>query len=158
MEPVAAPQWAAEATSPKVRSASSASRSIDLPRHMTPPPPIGAPPPVPQSTTMLLDGRRPSNGSTRSGQSRAPSSSHAPINETSRRAHSQERRTPSLHSQVSHDSRREVTEQRPGTGNSHNPSPASSFHDNHTITKKKSSKDVASQMRLAANTYSVRPA
>ncbi|CUS08777.1 unnamed protein product [Tuber aestivum] len=112
------------------------------------------PPPIPPQGP----GRRPSNGSSRSGRDRSGTRG-APVEDERgiRPMPSSERmlRTPSASSHQS----REATEQYPyGGGNRGLPPPAappepSPLVDARSPVKKKSGKDVASQFRLAANTY-----
>ncbi|KAG0633645.1 exocyst complex component Sec3-domain-containing protein [Tuber brumale] len=113
-----------------------------------------SPPPIPPQGP----GRRPSNGSSRSGRDRSGTRG-TPIEDERgiRRMPSSERmfRTPSASSHQS----REAIEQYPyGGGNRGPPPPAappepSPLVDARGLAKKMSSKDVASQFRLAANTY-----
>lgn len=116
-----------------------------------------SPPPIPPQGP----GRRPSNGSSRSGRDRSATRG-APLEDERgiRRMPSSERmfRTPSASSHRS----REATEQYPyGNGNRGPPPPPppvalpepSPLVDPRGPVNKMSSKDVASQFRLAANTY-----
>lgn len=124
-----------------------------LPRH--------TPPTMPQVASQSLNGRRPSDGSsTRSGQSRTPSSSRGPPpsedDRSMRRAPSQERyRTASINSQQSQESRREAMEQYPPYHNNKipGPSPTPPPQESHSMSKPKAGKDAASHFRLAANAY-----
>ena len=111
------------------------------------------PPPIPPQGP----GRQTSNGSSRSGRDRSATRG-APLEDERgiRRMPSSERmfRTPSASSHRS----REATEQYPyGNGNRGPPPPAAPpeppLLDARAPVKKLSSKDVASQFRLAANTY-----
>ncbi|CAZ80794.1 unnamed protein product [Tuber melanosporum] len=113
-----------------------------------------SPPPIPPQGP----GRRPSDGSSRSGRDRSGTRG-APVEDERgiRRMPSSERmfRTPSA---SSHQSREAIDQYPYGGGNRGPPPPAappepSLLIDARGVAKKMSSKDVASQFRLAANTY-----
>ncbi|CCX14306.1 exocyst complex component Sec3-domain-containing protein [Pyronema domesticum] len=119
------------------------------------PPPIPTPSPAPQH------GRRPSESSSRSASSRVASSSltaHQSEDERdSRRAGSQDAafRSPSTSSSHSKDSRRAgmLPTAKPQPPPEESPAPPASQTNPPIIAYKRSNRDVASTMRLAANTY-----
>jgi len=118
------------------------------------------PPPMPQVALQPLNGRRPSGGSSRSEQSRTPSSSRGPPpsedDRPMRRAPSQERHwAASINSQQSQESRREAMEQYPPYQSSEilGPSPTPPPQESHSMPKPKAGRDVASHFRLAVNAY-----
>lgn len=120
-----------------------------------PAPPRRPSPPAPPN------GRRPSDGSsTRSGGSRAPSNSRAPQwqedERAIRRAASREEfRSPSINSQQSQDSRRDALDQYPYPNKSNDSIPTVKLQDSQAHPPKKPTKDIAAQIRLAANAYSL---
>lgn len=124
-----------------------------------PSPPPSVVPLVPQSGPAPSNGRRPSDGSsTRSGGSRAPSNPRAPQwqeeERAMRRVASQERfRSPSVNSQQSQDSRRDALDQYPYPNKSNDSIPTVKLQDSQVHPHKKSNKDLAAHIRLAANTY-----